>query len=131
MTSKAVSDIRASSYDAATANAVGYSGSIDDALAQIRAEDDIQPFPISARTALLMFLGVTLNQPMQMGAFWNKVETEDERDALNDWISMPSDIAPAPGPYSVEYAMQQWPENFRISRIENDVGHDYAGGQVR
>jgi hypothetical protein len=59
--SKAQTDIRRTSYDAATANPDGYVGTLDDALEQINAELDIQPFPISARTELLMFLGV--NRP--------------------------------------------------------------------
>ena len=46
MTSKtnsdiALGDVRSTSFDAASANLVGYVGTIEDALAQIRAEDDV------------------------------------------------------------------------------------------
>jgi hypothetical protein len=99
MKSNAVSDIRASSYDAATANAVGYHGTIDEALAQIRAEPDVKPFPISARTELLMFLGVY------------KIPSK---------VSVPEDdsveygVPGEPSPYSLDYAMARWPQNFQV-----------------
>lgn len=54
---KAQTDIRTTSYDANTANAVGYQGSLDDALAQIRQELDIAA-PNKARAELLHYLGV-------------------------------------------------------------------------
>jgi hypothetical protein len=55
--SKAQTDIRTTSYDANQANAVGYQGTLDDALAQVRAERD---FPVTnrARAELLHYLGV-------------------------------------------------------------------------
>lgn len=54
--SKAQTDIRTTSYDADTANAVGYQGTIADALAQVRAERKVLP-TIQARQELLKFLG--------------------------------------------------------------------------
>jgi len=56
---KAQTDIRVTSYDSLTANPDGYQGTIEDALAQIRAEPDVPPKPITARQELLQFLGVT------------------------------------------------------------------------
>ena len=68
MTSKtnsdvALGDVRSTSYNAATANPNGYVGTIDDAIAQIRAEPDevraFWPLNISReRHELLGFLGV-------------------------------------------------------------------------
>jgi hypothetical protein len=73
--SKAQTDIRRTSYDAATVNPNGYVGTLEDALAQINAELEIQPFPISARTEMLMFLNV----PMQSAA-----DTEDDSVEYRD-----------------------------------------------
>ena len=61
--SKAQTDIRRTSYNATTANPYGYQGTIDDAIAQIRAEPNevraYWPFNISReRHELLSFLGV-------------------------------------------------------------------------
>jgi hypothetical protein len=63
MGSKALGDVRETSYNAATANPYGYMGSIDDAIAQIRAEPDevrgYWPLNISReRHELLGFLRV-------------------------------------------------------------------------
>jgi hypothetical protein len=62
--SKAQTDIRATSYDARYANPNGYQGTIDDALAQIRAEPGrIKYSPTEARRRvrgeLLHYLGVS------------------------------------------------------------------------
>ena len=57
--SKAQTDIRSTSYDAASANPYGYVGTIDDAIAQIRAapEPRWERRP-RGRTELRVFLGV-------------------------------------------------------------------------
>ena len=54
---KAQTDIRTTSYDVNQANAFGYVGTIEDALAQIRAETQ---FPVTnrARAELEYYLGV-------------------------------------------------------------------------
>jgi len=55
---KAQTDIRRTSYDARNANGLGYVGTIEDALAQIRAEKDHGSDPTYTRYELLAFLGV-------------------------------------------------------------------------
>jgi hypothetical protein len=55
--SKVSTDIRRTSYDPDTANPDGYVGTLDDALAQIRAQEDIDQ-SITARGALLDYLGL-------------------------------------------------------------------------
>jgi hypothetical protein len=124
MTSKAVSDIRATSYDAATANADGYTGTTEDALAQIRAEDDVQPFPISARTELLMFLGVMRPVKLMSGIQKSATNVEVTKDLLARMARIPEDDsvvygvphgeAAERGFYTLGYAMQRWPENFEV-----------------
>jgi hypothetical protein len=55
--SKAQTDIRSTSYDAATANPYGYQGTIADALAHIRVEIRV-PVDYRTRDELLRYLGV-------------------------------------------------------------------------
>jgi hypothetical protein len=65
--SKAQTDIRTTSYDANQANSVGYHGTIDDALSQIRSE---RQFPVTnrARAELLKFLGANKEYAELSGA---------------------------------------------------------------
>jgi hypothetical protein len=60
--SKAQTDIRSTSYDALSARPFGYEGTIDEVIAQIRAEDDLYSSYFSdrptGRTELRVFLGV-------------------------------------------------------------------------
>jgi hypothetical protein len=53
---KYVNDVRKSSHDPRTANPAGYQGTIDDALAQIRAEEDVPNDAGTGREQLLKFL---------------------------------------------------------------------------
>jgi hypothetical protein len=117
-----VNDVRASSYDAATARPAGYQGTIDDAIAQIRAEPDVaRPYwPLNMsreRHALLGFLGV-----LRSKAYMSGVQTEvgmpgvyifpmneDEDDSI---VYVAPDTAPEPGFYTLEYARKAWPQNF-------------------
>jgi hypothetical protein len=121
--SKAQTDIRTTSYDVNQANAFGYVGTIEDALAQIRAETQ---FPVTnrARAELLHFLGadksVTELSGIQapsdhMPGVYVFPMNEDE-----DWSvhygeqAIPKQPWDAFSPYSLEYAMARWPQNFRL-----------------
>jgi hypothetical protein len=55
---KAQTDIRTTSFDVRNANGFGYFGTIEDALAQIRAEQDHGSDPTYTRYELQSFLGV-------------------------------------------------------------------------
>lgn len=115
MTSKtnsdiALGDVRATSYDAATANVHGYVGTIDDALAQIRAEPDVPrpywPLNISReRFELLGFLGVLKVQKGVKGG-----PPED------DTVEYGAPAAPSdePGFYTLAYAQKHFPSNFKV-----------------
>jgi hypothetical protein len=129
MTSKtnsdfALGDVRATSYNAATANPYGYMGTIDDAIAQIKAEPDeargYWPMNISRqRHELLGFLGVHRrnfsgvqapgperpNPPCEYG----------DGSCYEDWsVEYGAPEAPAePGKYTLERAMRDWPQNFK------------------
>lgn len=99
--SEAKTDIRATSYDVMTANPHGYHGTIDDALAQVRAEDDI-PAPLDTmREALLRYLGV------------DKVHNSGPRLDLDERPRYGFDEpAAGPGFYTLQYALDNWPQNF-------------------
>lgn len=114
--SKAQTDIRTTSYDVATANPVGYIGTIDDALAQIRAE---QQFPVTnrGRAELLHFLGV--DKPLNAMSGIQAINPTqrvprligEEDDSVE--YGAPVTAVTAPSPYSLEHAMQRWPQNFK------------------
>lgn len=124
--SKAQTDIRTTSYDAATAKPFGYQGTIDDVLAQIRAEDDIQP-TVKARAELLNFLGVTRKPGtfsgqrdlpagvpvVYTGYGFRRLFLIAEDDSV-EYGAPEAPKQPGDGlsPFSLEYAMQRWPENF-------------------
>lgn len=113
MTSKtnsdiALGDVRATSYDAATANVHGYVGTIDDALAQIRAEPDVArpywPLNISReRFELLGFLGVLNLPPRLLGG---KEDDTVEYGAPEQPVE--------PGFYTLAYAQKHFPSNFKV-----------------
>jgi hypothetical protein len=101
--SKAQTDIRTTSYNAATANPHGYVGTLDDALAQVRAEPDevraYWPLNISReRYELLNFLGLLKPKDelsgvqkfvrMPVSYVYPKARTryEDARDRVGDGI---------------------------------------------
>ncbi len=104
--SKAQTDIRRTSYDAASANPNGYQGSLDDALAQVSQEPDRRSYSPGAvqrgmRAELLMFLGVDL-----------RPGTADDEDWSVEYGIARIEPKRAPSPYSLEYAQQRWPQNF-------------------
>ncbi len=110
--SKAQTDIRTTSYDVLTANPDGYVGTIEDALAQIRAEEDVPPPPITSRWELLNFLGV-------FKPFTSGIQAPRSVQHVPRLFPEPEDDSVFYGaswdrfsPWSVEYAQARWPENF-------------------
>jgi hypothetical protein len=112
MTSKtnsniALGDVRSTSYNAETANPYGYQGTIDDAIAQIRAEPEevraYWPLNISReRHELLGFLGVLNVPPRLIGG------RED------DSVEYGVPEAPVePGFYTLAYAQKHFPQSFK------------------
>jgi hypothetical protein len=88
--SKAQTDIRTTSYDERSANPYGYQGTIEDALAQIRAEPAQPLNDVSyARHELLRFLNVTPRA----------VRADDE-----DWSVQILDAPQPENKFSLEYA---------------------------
>lgn len=126
--SKAQTDIRRTSYNAATANAAGYVGTIDDAIAQIRAEPEearaYWPLNISReRAELLDFLGV--NRPLRLmsGIQQHATDVEVTKDLLarmararvpeDDSVEYGVPEQPRePSRYGLEYARKRFPGNF-------------------
>lgn len=124
-----VNDVRATSYDAATARPAGYQGTIDDALAQIRAESEparpYWPLNISReRFALLGFLGLNRSVRSMSGLRQPVNGTDVTRYELNKLAAsfVPEDDSveygvpesrDEPGFFTLAYAMKHWPENFR------------------
>ena len=126
--SKAQTDIRATSYNAATANPNGYTGTIDDAIAQIRAEPDevraYWPLYVSReRHELLGFLGVLRPVELMSGVqLWPR-NVDVTRSMLarlararvpeDDTVVYGAPEAPVePGFYTLAYARKAWPHNF-------------------
>src|SRR5271166_903301 len=97
--SKAQTDIRTTSYDAKTANAFGYQGTIEDALAQIRSEPDVEP-TTSARAELLMFLGV------------NRIPSAGPSVEMDESPRYGDEPSTEPGFYTLAYAQKHFPESF-------------------
>jgi hypothetical protein len=110
--SKAQTDIRSTSYDAASANPFGYQGTIDDALAQIRAEPLNHYTGPSVRSLLLQYLGVDY-----MG--WMDGPSVD-MDENPRYGFEPSE---EPSKYSLAYALAHFPGSFLhqsiVDRIRN------------
>jgi hypothetical protein len=89
--SKPVNDVRASSYDPLTANSIGYQGTIEDALAQIRTEANLSSTAGTAREQLLKFLRVSPQVSVLDTIFGYKakladLETQVDRISLDAWI---------------------------------------------
>lgn len=118
---KAQTDIRATSYNAATANPNGYTGTIDDAIAQIRAEpDEVRAYwPLNMsreRHELLGFLGVFKPEHKLYGIQEELLPFDDEGVVYeeDDTVVYGAPEAPVePGKYSLERALRDWPENFK------------------
>src|SRR5271166_1357205 len=112
--SKAQTDIRTTSYDAKTANAFGYQGTIEDALAQIRSEPDVEP-TTSARAELLMFLGV------------DKVPSAGPSVEMDESPRYGLEPSTEPGFYTLAYAQKHFPESFYRSPNSNqDIADRFA-----
>jgi hypothetical protein len=120
--SKAQTDIRTTSYDAGTANAFGYQGTIEAALWQIAADPDV-PAQNKGRAELLRFLGVDkpLSQlsgiqqpgnPFSRDGYFEHEVIIGRPSIEDDSVEYGAPILNA-SPYSLEYAQQRWPENFQ------------------
>lgn len=126
--SKAQTDIRTTSYDANTANAAGYQGSLDDALSQVRQELDIAA-PNKARVELLHFLGASRDIREMSGEMIENdlavylrranLFTSPEDDSVeygkpdeNDAILVELFDQPQHSRFSLEYAMARFPNSF-------------------
>lgn len=115
MSSKAVNDVRATSFDAASHRPEGYQGTIDDVIAQIRAEPDVaRPYwalnMSPERYELLGFLGI-LKVPQQYGPWRNRFMAKVEDDTVEYGVP---EAADGPSPYSLEYAQRNFPGNFVV-----------------
>jgi hypothetical protein len=100
--SKAQTDIRTTSYDELTANPDGYTGTIDEAIAQIRTSQFNFYSGPSARSELEMFLGV------------NKVPTGNGPSVEMDQdVRYGFEPSTEPGKYTLAYAQEHFPENFK------------------
>jgi hypothetical protein len=138
MTSKsqsaaALGDVRSTSYDAATANPHGYQGTLDDALAQVRAE--LNPvatyWPLNmsrSRHELLGFLGLNrttftmsgkqqspdLDRVLRSMLKHIAQSAHSEDDSVEYGVpELPVDMSK----YSLEHALNSWPENFSAGRL--------------
>lgn len=123
---KHTNDVRALSADARYMHVV-FSGTIDEALEQARAAPDhgltaqIVPYGLSrSRAALLQhlnLLGMSDGPPItsvpvdDLLALQSEWEQGDKSMTWADFQRKPP--ARAPSPYSLEYAMSRWPENFQ------------------
>jgi hypothetical protein len=124
----ALGDVRSTSYNAATANPNGYQGTIEDAIAQIRAEPDevraYWPLNVSReRHELLGFLGVNRPVKLMSGIQQHVTDVEVTKDLLarmararvpeDDSVEYGAPEAPVePGFYTLAYARKAWPHNF-------------------
>jgi hypothetical protein len=126
--SKAQTDIRTTSYDALTANPVGYQGTLDDVLAQVRAEKNIPAKAITARQELYRFLGITKAKselsgtqapgPHMPGVYIFPMN-EDEDDSVqygkpdaDDALLVELFDQPKHSRFSLEYALKAFPGSF-------------------
>jgi hypothetical protein len=123
MSSKAVNDVRATSFDAASHRPEGYQGTIDEAIAQIRAEPDqgrpYWPLNMSReRYELLGFLGVLRSKQRMSGArgpagYKRVADLEREAFVEDDSVEYGVPELPLDSFYSLAYAMRQWPRSFK------------------
>lgn len=108
--SKAQTDIRTTSYDWWSARPYGYQGTIDDVLGQIRAEPDHGSDPTYTRYELLHYLGVS--KLLSTGP-----SVELDQDVRYGAPDVPTPPWDGLSPFSLEYAMARWPENFRYNKL--------------
>jgi hypothetical protein len=112
--SKAQTDIRTTSYDALSARPFGYQGTIDEVIAQIRAEDNWDSRYFSdrptGRSELRVFLGV----PPKHLSVSNGPSVELDANPRYGDPDVPKQPWDAFSPYSLEYAMARWPQNFTL-----------------
>lgn len=104
-------DVRATSANPLYMGVV-FVGLIDDAIAQAHFAPDHGVPALNGRAELLSFLRVT---PTKHNPTWSSdlLETLRDRDSL-----IPQDNEPKPAwaglsPYTLEYAMARWPQNFK------------------
>jgi len=100
--SKAQTDIRTTSYDELAARPFGYQGTIEDVLAQIRAEPNVPRNRLNGRAELLMFLGA------------DRVPSAGPSVELDESPRYGLDEDTGPSKYSLEYAMKNFPGCFPV-----------------
>lgn len=105
-------DVRSTSANTAYMGVV-FQGSIEDALAQAKATPDHGVPELNGRAELLAFLRVdepTLRNPIDDAL--DEIETR-----LDQYMLIPPSAPPKPwdglSPFSLEYAIARWPENFK------------------
>jgi hypothetical protein len=103
--SEAKTDIRATSYDSAYDSAYarpdGFQGDFDEVLTQMRCGSEFAPPALNGRAELLHYLGV------------DKVHTSGSRLDLDERPRYGFDEpAAGPGFYTLQYALDNWPQNF-------------------
>jgi len=118
MSSKAVNDVRATSFDAASHRPSGYQGTIDEVIAQVRAEPDVArpywPLNISrARHELLGFLGV--HKAGVYGPWRNAYMAKVEDDSVEYGVPVAWSSGTVTGhsEYSLAYALENFPKSFK------------------
>jgi hypothetical protein len=122
--SKAQTDIRTTSYNAATANPRGYQGTLVQALAEVRAEADeartYWPLNISReRHELLGFLGVfkpagAMSGLQAVNPSQRVPRLLPEADPYLDYVEYGAPEAPPePSFYSLAYAKKHFPQSFK------------------
>ena len=104
--SKAQTDIRTTSYDELAARPFGYQGTIEDVLAQIRAEPNVPRNRLNGRAELLMFLGA------------DRVPSAGPSVELDESPRYGFEPSTEPGFYTLAYAQKHFPESF----IVHDLG---------
>jgi hypothetical protein len=99
--SEAKTDIRATSYDSAYARPDGFQGDFDEVLTQMRCGAEFAPPALKGRAELLHYLGV------------DKVHNSGSRLDLDERPRYGFDEpAAGPGFYTLQYALDNWPQNF-------------------
>lgn len=99
--SEAKTDIRATSYDSAYARPYGFQGDFDDVLAQMRCSSEFGLPELNGRPELLHYLGV------------DKVHNSGPSLDLDERPRYGFDEpAAGPGVYTLQYALDNWPQNF-------------------
>jgi hypothetical protein len=117
MTSKtnsnaALGDVRSTSHDAASANVHGYVGTIEDSLAQIRAEADVaRPYwPLNMSRERYELLGFLNQRSKHVTA---RRGPSVEMDEVNESSYGVPEAPVEPGFYTLAYAQKHFPQNFK------------------